>query len=139
VETSAGELWFRVPTGLDQEQTAEVPSDEALVALVDILTEDGVARNWSDADLDAIDAGIDRESPRVTTTVVTSCPTCAESTAVEIDPYALLHPGSDDILEEVHALASAYGWGERAILGLSSSRRHEYLRRVARDAAVVPR
>ncbi len=31
------------------------------------------------------------------------------------------------LLSEVHALASAYGWSEREILGLSVARREFYL------------
>ena len=34
-------------------------------------------------------------------------------------------------VSEVHALASAYGWAEREILGMSEARRAAYVARVA--------
>jgi hypothetical protein len=36
------------------------------------------------------------------------------------------------VLDEVHELASAYGWSEEEILGLSSRRRRQYVERLTR-------
>jgi hypothetical protein len=60
-----------------------------------------------------------------------ACPRCAHAwqTPLDIVSYfwSEIHAWAQRILHEVHALASAYGWREADILGLSAWRRQAYL------------
>jgi hypothetical protein len=60
-----------------------------------------------------------------------SCPSCGHSWQESFDIAAFFWTEIDAraqrLLQEVHQLASAYGWSEAAILALSSARRQLYL------------
>jgi hypothetical protein len=62
------------------------------------------------------------------------CPACACSWQIEFDIasyfYSELTALARRLLEEVHILASAYGWSERDILTMPPGRRRFYLERV---------
>jgi hypothetical protein len=62
---------------------------------------------------------------------VMRCPSCGHGWSARFDTAAYLWAEIDTwarrILREVHTLASAYGWSEREILGLSPARRQAYL------------
>ena len=62
-----------------------------------------------------------------------TCPACAHSWQAGFDIatyfYAELSVLARRLLEEVHVLASAYGWSERDILAMSPARRQFYLER----------
>lgn len=134
VSTSLGDLGFRVPTGADQEATAGLDPSEAVAALATRLCEDRDAGGWTDDDLAAIDAAVEDVSPRVATTVATACPECGAEAELPLDHYTVLGGRPLDVFEDVHALASAYGWGESEILGLPRDRRGVYLDLVADEA-----
>jgi hypothetical protein len=59
------------------------------------------------------------------------CPSCGHAWSARFDIAAYLWAEIETwarrILREVHALASAYGWSEEEILGLSPARRQAYL------------
>jgi hypothetical protein len=63
-----------------------------------------------------------------------SCPACAHRWIASLDVPAFLWQELDvrarRLLDEVHALAGAYGWSEREILALGDARRQAYLDRV---------
>ena len=64
-----------------------------------------------------------------------SCPACAHRWQAMLDIGHILWREVDAraqrLLMEVHQLASAYGWREADILGMSATRRNAYLQRVA--------
>lgn len=63
-----------------------------------------------------------------------TCPACSHAWTVDFDIASYLLDELDDwaqrTLAEVHILASAYGWSERDILGLSPIRRNHYIEMV---------
>ncbi|MEZ5628223.1 MAG: hypothetical protein R3E34_11960 [Rhodocyclaceae bacterium] len=63
-----------------------------------------------------------------------ACPACAHETEVSFDIASYLWEELDSharrLLDDVHALAGAYGWSEPQILALSDARRAAYLARV---------
>jgi len=60
-----------------------------------------------------------------------NCPACNETVEVDLDIGRFLwmevRHAALVLLREVHELASAYGWGEREILGMNYARRAMYL------------
>jgi hypothetical protein len=60
-----------------------------------------------------------------------TCNTCAGQAEIDSDIAAFLWrevaTAAHRLLAEIHRLASAYGWSERSILGLSQARRMAYL------------
>jgi len=80
-------------------------------------------------------------APSLTGTVAARCPACGGSELLQFDPvtYSLteLRDAASGLYEEVHLLASAFGWTEDAILALPRRRRARYaeLIRTQRAAA----
>lgn len=66
------------------------------------------------------------------------CPACARPCAVTLDVgeffWGELLPLARQTLEEVHVLASAYGWAEADILAMSAVRRQAYLEKASSTA-----
>jgi hypothetical protein len=62
------------------------------------------------------------------------CPGCHSRQAVSFDVatflWAEIRHAALRLLDEIHELAWAYGWSERAILAMSATRRQAYLERV---------
>lgn len=69
--------------------------------------------------------------PQAEVRLALGCPDCGHRWSSPFDILSYLWDEVDDwatrLLREVHALASAYGWSERAILGMSARRRRLYL------------
>jgi hypothetical protein len=72
--------------------------------------------------------------PQADMQLALTCPSCRARWSVQFDILAYLWTEITDwaqrTLHEVHTLASAYGWTEEVILGLSAQRRQSYLQRV---------
>nr|WP_320010940.1 hypothetical protein [uncultured Desulfobulbus sp.] len=128
VQWQGRQMYFRLPTGADQEQMLGIPEKKAKSWLLDhllqepkeeLLQESGLAR--------AVDAALEAVAPSIVTQVETACPECRATNRVELDPYRVLCRRSDALLEEIHQLASHYHWSEREILDLPCSRRQRYL------------
>ena len=66
--------------------------------------------------------------------VKSACPDCGGPVRVRIDPLTFAFPRPEAVLREVHAIAMAYRWSERAILDLPSRRRRAYVALIAGDA-----
>jgi hypothetical protein len=90
----------------------------------------------------AAERALARIAPVLRTTVRGVCPECRAPVDMDVDArgLALAELGflAGSVLDEVHRVAAAYHWTERAILDLPSSRRTAYAERVriARDATV---
>jgi len=137
----SGESWrFRLPNGGDQEQLHHLEGAEALRALLmrcRLASEYAELKSLTDQQLDDIDAAMDAVSPGVVTEVDATCPSCGTSNLVSLNPYAVLGRSLDNLLVEVHQLAYHYHWGEREILSLPRSRRHQYLRLIDRARGMM--
>jgi hypothetical protein len=83
---------------------------------------------------DALANALDAADPRMDFSLELSCPACAHRWSASLDVPAFLWQELDvrarRLLDEVHALARAYGWSEREILALGDARRQAYLDRV---------
>ena len=138
-EVEVGGHRFRRPTSRDVAALAGAPDAAAAVrdlcracaAEPEALPE-GEAL---DALLPQVEAALDEADPWADLTLLVTCPACAHEDAVALDVPGILWDEiaatANRLLDEVHTLASAYGWGERDILGLSDARRAAYMARVA--------
>jgi hypothetical protein len=84
--------------------------------------------------LEAVDAALEQADPWLDIAIAITCPVCAEASEPSLDIAALVWEELDAVarrlLDEVHLLASAYGWRECDILAMSAQRRNAYLERV---------
>jgi hypothetical protein len=75
-----------------------------------------------------------KADPQAEVRVAIECPQCGYGWSQDFDITAYLWAELDDwarrLLRDVHALASAYGWSEREVLGMSARRRRLYLEMV---------
>lgn len=138
----------RNPAAVDQMGglTVRAPSTRDLLAVGDsvdatgdlvarcVRTADGgavVAAELGPVELAALDEAAERLAGLAALTVATSCPACADGVEVALDLGAVLWDRVDAaapaMLAEVAQLASAFGWSEAAVLGMSAVRRRTYL------------
>lgn len=72
-----------------------------------------------------------RADPQADVRIALTCPSCQHGWSMAFDILAYLWSEIEDwarrLLQEVHALASVYGWSEQNILALSARRRRLYL------------
>ena len=145
VRTSRGPCRFRVPTGTDQEIVADLDDDEAVRCLLAccLVAHDGrmadgrssreIVNSFSRDDFEAIDAAFESVAPEVAVSVQAACPACGALHMIPVDPYrALSGLQGENLLQEIHAIASAYHWGEAEILALPLDRRRRYLELIER-------
>lgn len=85
---------------------------------------------------EALAAQLERDDPLSDVRIAMHCPACAHGWAAPFDITAFLvaevRAYARRLLDEVHALASAYHWHERDILALSPVRRQAYLELLGR-------
>jgi hypothetical protein len=132
-----GRRW-RLPT-LDDLASASGAPDAATGA--GLLFERCSLDSWPDAAdgrsiFDEVDAGLAALSADRGVVIEAACPDCGEQSRYWIDPgeflWSEIAERAAALLDDVHRLASVYGWSEREILGLSATRRAAYLDRVNR-------
>ncbi|TVO67367.1 hypothetical protein [Denitromonas ohlonensis] len=84
--------------------------------------------------LDAAEAAIEAADPWAELSLAVVCPACAHQTEASFDIASYLWEELDSharrLLDDIHALAAAYGWTEPEVLALSDTRRAAYLARV---------
>jgi hypothetical protein len=84
---------------------------------------------------DAVAQAMATADPQADVQVATECPACGHQDDVLLDIAEFLWREVDAwairTLDEVHALARAYGWSEHEILSMSASRRGRYVAMVA--------
>jgi hypothetical protein len=133
------EVEWRLPTSGD---LAELPPDEVAEETGARLLERCVVRAKrgdepvAPTDLpgpvrDALAQAVERADPQADVELTIGCPACAHVNVVPFDVAAFfwdeLNAWSFRTLQDVHELASAYGWSERDVLGMTSFRRQIYL------------
>jgi hypothetical protein len=93
---------------------------------------------WPDEVWEAVEADLLLADPLAEIRLRLDCPSCAAIWEAVLDVpeqvWKALARRGRGILEQVHQLASAYGWSEGEILALSPSRRELYLQRLERGA-----
>jgi len=124
VQTNGRSMRFRLPTSADL-LAVETPGqllERCLLSSGNHLAEDlvpVVSDKMSSAD------------PTAEIRLALNCPSCENKWAAPFDIVAFLwreiSAAARRLLREVHELASAYGWTETEILGLSAARRRIYL------------
>jgi hypothetical protein len=81
-----------------------------------------------------IEADMEEWDPDADIRLTLSCPACERQTSVSFDVAAFfwteIELAARGLLDQVHGLAAAYGWGEDAILRMSPWRRQQYLTRL---------
>jgi hypothetical protein len=125
---------FRLPTGADQERAARTALAEGVEASVRELLAtcaEGEAADWPAELHDRVIARMSELDPQAELTLALTCPVCERTSSVPLDLVAYLRDELRDrvgrLEREVHALASAYGWGEEEILAMPPGRRRRYL------------
>lgn len=133
---------FRLPTSRDLARIADVR--EVKAAVLRLLegcrlknAEESRARiedGWSQEEIEELSEKMSLADPLAEIALSIECPTCKNACEEALDLPAFLwaevEARARRILQEVHALASNYGWHEAEILALSDTRRAMYLQMV---------
>lgn len=138
VEWQGIRLRVRPATSRDQLSLAGLVDPEAMVqqllrrCAVVMEAPPGVAAELvPDAAADAVAAEMARLDPGADLRFTLSCPSCNTTWTSPFDVASYVWSEVDvaarRLLGEVHALATAYGWSEAEILGLTPARRRAYL------------
>lgn len=132
-------LRFRPPNGADQEIAGPVAASDLdrAVALVLHRCVEGLAEGSPvSADLTmVVSAAMAKVDPQAEIVLDLECPDCGEpcSTVLDAADFFFRELGLREgaIFQEVHTLASRYGWSEADVLALPERRRRRYLELVA--------
>jgi hypothetical protein len=134
---------FRVPTiddllAISEFDDAGAAARTLLARCVRNVARQGVALSVADLTQHAIDLlgeSMRQADPLAEIQVSLACPSCGKTSPAIFDIASFLwhelDVGARRIIDEVHALARAYGWSETAILGMPGARRQLYLERIA--------
>jgi hypothetical protein len=134
---------FRLPTSRDLARIADVREVKAAVLhlldscrLNDAEERSGSNTNaaWSEEEIEELGEKMSLADPLAEIALSLECPVCKYACEEAIDLPAFLwaevEARARRILQEVHVLASNYGWHESEILALSDTRRAMYLQMV---------
>jgi hypothetical protein len=128
---------FRAPTSRDLASILDQTSAEtAALRLLRLCAEEG-GEPRPDAELtsilDAVETALEQADPLADVGLELRCHACGHAWLASLDIASFLWEEIDAyasrVLDEVHVLATAYGWSENAILSLSDSRRAAYIER----------
>ena len=128
---------YRLPTSLDLWESGEGGTDARETLLRRCITaarHDGQPVDPHTVPEEVLTSVIDemaQADPMADMQVELTCAVCGHSWSMALDITAYLWSEVEDwakrLLQEIHALASAYGWRESDILALSPNRRRSYL------------
>jgi hypothetical protein len=130
---TAGNNRFRLLTTRDlAEASRQADIDSAALCLVRRCSLDSADfQTWSSEDIEQLGDRLAAADPLAEIRLTLVCPTCqAESTeTIELTAFLWteIEACARALLWEVHTIASAYGWTEDEILGLSPARRAHYV------------
>lgn len=145
-EASAAGARFRLPTGEDELAVAGLPPREAEAQLARrCLLEPGGAGGGEDPAghgegfFAALEEHLARTAPLLDCELDAGCPNCGAASSVRFDVQhyllTLLTAERPRLSNEVHRLASAYGWSLAEILSLPRDDRRALVERVEADLA----
>jgi hypothetical protein len=119
-------LRFRLPNGLDELEVATLPPDEAGGALAARCLDPSTT-----APFERLEQAMTAVDPLIDLTLPATCAECgaAQSMRFAIQGHFLgsLTNARRRLTEDVHALASAYGWSRAEILAMRSATRREHV------------
>ena len=126
---------FRLPTSRDLARVIdEQDAHQAASRIVEsCIVERGVGHpgTWSAGEIDLIAEQMAQADPLAEISLAFECPICHHPIEETLDLATFLWSEIESrarrLLAEVHALASAYGWAESAILALTDARRESYV------------
>ena len=127
---------FRLPTSRDLARIAREgdPPTAAARLLESCRLESASAPAGAEQEMDEIGDQLAKADPAAETRLALVCAACGHQWVEALDITAFLwaeiEARARRLLFEIHALASAYGWSEAAILALSETRRALYLEMV---------
>lgn len=94
----------------------------------------GAAFDWSEEDMATIEEKLSEADSLADIQIGFKCPECGADFAEALDLgsflWAEIESDARQLFDDIHLLASAYGWTEDEVLQLSSVRREAYVRRV---------
>lgn len=133
-----GDWRFRLPTSRDLAQISGEPDAEIaarrLLHLCCLKSELDAVPEWTEPMLHAVEARMAELDPRGDIELALACDACGHTWQTAFDVCAFfweeIEARAKRLLQEVHLLASVYGWTEREVLALSDSRRAAYLEMV---------
>lgn len=116
---------FRLPTGHDECQVLGLPTDQAEIILLQRCADN--FEELSDDAIQHIQMVMEKLSPIVEMDMSASCPECSYEQFVHFDlqRYLLtaLRNDRQQLMRDIHTLASTYGWSLTEILNLARSQR----------------
>jgi len=131
-----GKWLFRLPTSRDLAIAAEESGEQAAATrlLASCYSGTEPVTNWTDEDVNNIGERLSEADPLAEILLHFDCPSCPASFDESLDlggfVWAEIESQARRIFQDVHALASAYGWSESEILALSPARRSAYVEMV---------
>jgi hypothetical protein len=132
VEMEGRRLRLRPPTLEDLHAVADRGTEAPAALLARCVTDpDGEPVSLPTALKDAVEAELAKADPLAELELGMDCPACGHGWTAGLDVPSYLWEEIEAwavrTLEEVHLLASAYGWSEAEILGMTPVRRRAYL------------
>lgn len=127
---------FRLPTSRDLASVANEPDPRrAMAQLLERCCLAALdAGEWAEEDVEEVGAQLALADPLAETRLSLRCTSCDASWEESLDLanylWTEIEARARKILMDVHTLASAYGWSEAQILGLTEPRRALYLEMV---------
>ena len=140
VETSSGPVLVRAPLCSDQIAIAGLPDPERALlerCVAPARMEEKFRFEFAESDLAAIDAAMTALSPSLPFGAAVACPECGRTSELPVCTSDWLGQLDEGPLQDVHDIASAYGWGEGEILALSRQRRKAYLRLIDEGRGMI--
>lgn len=128
-----GRWLFRLPTSRDLAIAATESGEQAAARRLVSSCYSGPepASDWTNEDMEIIGERLSEADPLAEILLHFDCPSCSASFDESLDlggfVWAEIQAQATRIFQEVHALASAYGWSESEILALSPARRRAYV------------
>jgi hypothetical protein len=125
------EVPFRLPTTADLVAVGGLPADQAHAALLAAClgAEPGTAPAPETGA--AVEAAMEQAAPAGAVDLLARCAGCGLESVLPLDMPALvwaeIEAQASALLQDVHALATSYGWTEADVLDLSPRRRALYL------------
>jgi hypothetical protein len=130
-QVACGGARFRLPTSADLARA--LATAEPRLALAVALRVEGEADLDADT-LAAVEAALADADPAAQIDIALRCEHCGEPFVAPFDPAECLWLDiarrAQQTLDEVHQLATAYGWSEAEVLAVPPARRRHYLQRV---------
>jgi hypothetical protein len=137
------EIGFRLPNSMDliaAGRASEPGSARAVILNRCILSAhhrgcEVSAGNLPESVVSAIATRMNELDPQADVQLALKCPVCSNESSAQFDVesffWAEINAWATRIINEIHVLASAYGWREADILGMSAWRRQCYLKLVS--------